>query len=379
MVHDILIIGAGIAGASLAWRLSAGKKVVVLEREAQPGYHSTGRSAALFLEMYGTPTGRALTIAGWDFYQNPPAGFCDGPILTPRGMLFVGGPDDLSAMERDFQAFRAQDIDVRWMDGQQAQALVPCLRGDLIAAAIHDPNACDIDVHGLHQAYLRGMRRQGAQLRLNADVVSARRDEDGLWTVQLEGEDEVLRARTLVNAAGAWADDVARRCGVDALGIRPFRRSAFLFSPPEGVDHTGWPAVLAFDNSYYFKPDAGMMLGSPSNTDPVEPHDVVAEELDIAIGIHNIEAMTTLKIRRPSHVWAGLRNFAPDEEMVIGWDAEVPGFFWLAGQGGYGIQTSAGVSLLAASLVEGRALPESLAERGVDPAVMDPARFQIKP
>lgn len=374
MVHDIIIVGAGIAGASLAYRLPPERQVLMLEREARPGYHSTGRSAALFLEIYGSETVRALTMAGRDFLQQPPEGFCPVPILTPRGMMFVGGPEDLALLQRDFADFRAQGIDVRWLAPDEAQALVPCLDAACLAGAIYDPHACDIDVDALHQAYIRGARQHGVSLQLDAGVARATRGEDGLWTLVLD-DGATLRTRTVVNAAGAWADDLAQRCGVRPLGIQPRRRSAFLFSPPEGVDHTGWPAVLDVGNRYYFKPDAGMLVGSPSNADPVAAHDVVAEEIDIATGIHHIEAVSSLRIRRPSHVWAGLRSFAPDEEMVIGWDADVPGFFWLAGQGGYGIQTSAGVSLLAASQLAGAPLPQQLARFGVQAAVMAPGRF----
>jgi D-arginine dehydrogenase len=206
-------------------------------------------------------------------------------------------------------------------------------------------------------------------------VLSAKWDGE-CWQVQLNSEPTTLRTRVLVNAAGAWADTLAERCGVQALGIQPKRRSAFLFSPPEGVDHREWPAVIDIGEEFYFKPDAGMLLGSPANADDVDAHDVVAEELDVATGIYRIEERTQLRIRRPSHTWAGLRSFAPDGELVIGQDAQCPGFFWLAGQGGYGIQTAAGASLLAASLLQKQDLPESLKALKIDPAVVSPARFR---
>lgn len=184
-----------------------------------------------------------------------------------------------------------------------------------------------------------------------------------------------VRARAVVNAAGAWADAVARLCGAQPLGIEPRRRSAFTFAAPEGEDIHGWPAVIGVDESFYFKPDAGQLLGSPANADPVPPHDVVAEELDVAMGIDRIETLTRLRIRRPRHVWAGLRSFAPDDDFVIGWDARREGFFWLAGQGGYGIQTAAGASAAAAALLMREPLPAELLAQGVDARRLSPERF----
>ena len=184
-----------------------------------------------------------------------------------------------------------------------------------------------------------------------------------------------IRARAVVNAAGAWADAVARLCGAQPLGIEPRRRSAFTFAAPEGEDIHGWPAVIGVDESFYFKPDAGQLLGSPANADPVPTHDVVAEELDVAMGIDRIETLTRLRIRRPRHVWAGLRSFAPDDDFVIGWDARREGFFWLAGQGGYGIQTAAGASAAAAALLMREPLPAELLAQGVDALRLSPERF----
>lgn len=372
---DYAIIGAGMAGASVAYRLSlTGASVVVLEQESQPGYHSTGRSAAMFMETYGTEHTRALTRASRDFFLNPPEGFSEHPILAPRGVLYIAQAGQESLLENAYEAYHAQGLDVQRLSPGEAIAMVPCLAPDTLLGAIHDTVASDMDVHGLHQGFLRGMRDRGAQLRGDARLESATH-ENGIWTLHTSSVGEI-RARVVVNAAGAWADTVAQMCGATVLGIQPMRRSAFLFPAPEDVDSTHWPTVLGVDESFYFKPDAGVLLGSPANADPVDPHDVVPEELDVATGIYRIEEATTLRIRRPSHVWAGLRSFAPDNEFVIGWDAGVPGFFWVAGQGGYGIQTAAGASLLASSLLLGQALPAELADHGVSAQVVDPARFK---
>lgn len=375
MVYDYLIVGAGMAGVSLAYRLPRDAQVLILERESHAAYHSTGRSAAMFVETYGTETIRALTVAGNDFFSHPPEGFTNQPILLPRGVLYVGTAEQQDLLDSQYQDWLEQGLDVSRLSAEQALALVPCLDPDTLAGALYDGQGQDMDVHALHQGFLKGAQAKGVSLRLDAEVVSAQWDGE-CWDVQLEGEATRLRTRVLVNAAGAWADTLAQRCGVQALGIQPKRRSAFLFSPPEGVDHRQWPAVIDIGEEFYFKPDAGMLLGSPANADDVQAHDVVAEELDVATGIYRIEERTRLRIRRPSHTWAGLRSFAPDGELVIGQDAQCPGFFWLAGQGGYGIQTAAGASLLAASLLQQQELPESLKALNIDPAVVSPARFR---
>ncbi|MGO3870273.1 MAG: NAD(P)/FAD-dependent oxidoreductase [Alcaligenes sp.] len=375
MVYDYVIVGAGMAGVSLAYRLPESAQVLILERESHAAYHSTGRSAAMFVETYGTETIRALTVAGNDFFSHPPAGFTDQPILLPRGVLYVGTAEQQDLLDSQFKDWHEQGLDVSRLTAEQALAMVPCLDPAQLAGGLYDAQGQDMDVHALHQGFLKGAQAKGVALRLDTEVVSAHWDGE-CWEVQLSSEPTPLRTRMLVNAAGAWADTLAQRCGVQPLGIQPKRRSAFLFSPPEGVDHRDWPAVIDIGEEFYFKPDAGMLLGSPANADDVDAHDVVAEELDVATGIYRIEERTQLRIRRPSHTWAGLRSFAPDGELVIGQDAQCPGFFWLAGQGGYGIQTAAGASLLAATLLQNEELPDSLTALEVDPAVVSPARFR---
>lgn len=374
-LFDFVVIGAGMAGASVAWQLApTGATVLVLERESQPGYHATGRSAAMFMESYGTPQIRALTRASRAFYSAPPEGFCTHALLQPRGVLYVGTEGQESLLDEALAMYQRDGLRAVRMDAAQAHALVPCLNGGLLVGAVHDLDAMDIDVAELHQGYLRGMVRAGAQLRCNAELAGAERDVQGLWTLALQDGTRV-RARAVVNAAGAWSDDVARLCGANALGIEPRRRSAFTFTAPEGQAIHDWPAVVGVDESFYFKPDAGQLLGSPANADPVPPHDVVAEELDVATGIFHIESLTSLRIHRPRHVWAGLRSFAPDGDFVIGWDTRCQGFFWLAGQGGYGIQTAAGASAAACALLLRQQLPDELRAQGVDADRLSPARF----
>ncbi|WP_339440505.1 FAD-dependent oxidoreductase [Pseudomonas proteolytica] len=371
---DFAIIGGGIAGASLAYRLAGEASVVVLERESQPGYHATGRSAAMFMEAYGTAQIQALTRASRAFYEQPPAGFTEHALLEPRGCLYVASHEQQALLHKTFDSHQASAANVALIDREQALALVPCLRPEVIAGAMLETEARDLDVHALHQGFLRAMRRAGGVLQCDAQLSSATR-QGRHWLLTL-ADGRQLHARNLVNAAGAWADEVAQQCGVAPIGLQPCRRTAFTFDGPEGLDFANWPAVIGIDESFYFKPDAGQLLGSPANADPVPPQDVMPEELDIATGIYHIEAATSLSIRRPRHSWAGLRSFVPDGDLVVGWDERCEGFFWLAAQGGYGIQSAAGVSQLACALLLDQPLPEALRRQGVEPQRMAPARLR---
>jgi D-arginine dehydrogenase len=377
---DFLVVGAGIAGASIAYFLAPHGRVVVLERESHPGYHSTGRSAALFSETYGPAQVRALSRASRAFLERPPAGFCDVPVLSPRPVLMTGGPDDDVLLEAELAAMRRITPDVRRMAAAEVLETVPVLRPASTGDAILEPGACDIDVHALHQGFLRGLKARGGELVCDAEVASIARGADG-WTVAARtgagraATTREWRAAVLVDAAGAWADVVARMAGVRPIGLQPKRRAAFTFAPPEGVDPRGWPAVIALDESWYMKPDAGVLIGSPANADPVEPHDVQAEELDVAIAIDRIQAATTMSIRRPIRVWAGLRSFVADGDLVGGPAPDDPAFVWSAAQGGYGIQTSAAMGEACAALARGAPIPAHLAEHGIDSAMLSAARL----
>jgi len=370
---DVVIVGAGIAGASFAHALAPHARVLLLEREAHPGVHSTGRSAAMFMESYGPPQVRALTRASRAFYEQPPAGFAEAPILSARGALYAAWQGQQVALDALLGTLTDTGSVVSRIDADECLQRVPVLRADGLLGGVLEVDAMDIDVHALHQGFLRGARRAGAALWTDAELVRARA-ASGRWQLELAGERRV-GTRTLVDAAGAWADELAQRCGVAPLGIQPKRRSAFTFAPPAGTDVRPWPTVADVDERWYFKPDAGQLLGSPANADPVSAHDVMPEELDIATGIAAIEAHTSLTIRRPTRTWAGLRSFAPDGELVVGWDAQRAAFFWLAGQGGYGIQSAAGAAQLAAALWLGAPLPDALLAHGVQAHALEPARF----
>ena len=372
--YDFVIIGAGIAGASMGWELAGQRRVLLLERESQPGYHTTGRSAALYSATYGTANIRALTRASRAFYDAPPPEFGTSPILTPRGVVYLAGPDQLDLLDAAYAEILPLNPGVRRLTRDELLAELPCLRPEAVAAGMSEPGAADIDVHALHQGYLRGLRQRGGAIRCNAEVTGLQRLDDG-WRVTLAGG-EAITAGAVVNAAGAWADVVAALAGVPPIGLEPRRRTAFTFPVPAGMDAGRWPAVIGIDESYYFKPDAGQLLGSPANADPVAPHDVVPEELDVALGIHRIEQVTSFQIRRPSHSWAGLRSFVADGDLVIGWDNHVPRFFWLAAQGGYGIQSAAGAALLARQLALDEPLLACLADEGITRDALSPARLR---
>jgi len=371
---DVAIVGAGIAGASLAFRLASKLRIVLLEREPQPGYHSTGRSAAMFMESYGPPMVRALTRASRGFYESPPAGFAAVPLLAPRGALYVAMHEQAHLLAAVQAELEASGGSIERLDAQGTLAKAPCLRAESAHGALYEAAAQDIDVSALHQGFLRGAKQAGAVVQTNAEVTAARREQE-MWRIDLAGAPS-LRAKTVVDAAGAWADEVAKMFGAAPVGLEPRRRSAFTFKAPEGVSSAHWPAVVGIDEGWYFKPDAGQLLGSPANADPTFPHDVLPDELDIATGIARIESATTLAIRRPGATWAGLRTFAPDGEMVIGWDDAAPAFFWLAGQGGYGIQSAAGASQLAAALLQQQAIPGELLAQGVQPDLLSPRRLR---
>lgn len=377
---DFLVVGAGIAGASIAHFLAPHGRVVVLERESHPGYHSTGRSAALFSETYGTPQVRALSRASRAFLERAPAGFADGPVITPRGALMVGGPADEALLEAELDAMRRITPEIRRVAAAEVLATVAVMRPEATGDAILEPGACDLDVHTLHQAFLRGLRSRGGGVVCDAEVVSITRGADGWSVVARSGVGTATtmrewRAAMLVDAAGAWADVVARMAGVRPIGLQPKRRAAFTFAPPEGVDPRGWPAVIALDERWYIKPDAGVLIGSPANADPVEPHDVQAEELDIAIAIDRIQTATTMTIRRPIRVWAGLRSFVADGDLVGGPAPDDPAFVWTAAQGGYGIQTCAAMGEACAALARGAPIPAHLADHGIDRAMLSAARL----
>lgn len=374
---DFILIGAGMAGASAAFNLAPHGKVLLLERESQPGYHSTGRSAALFVECYGNDGIRALTGASRDFFRAPPPGFRDAPLVKKRGCIYAARTDHLAALETHFEEASRFVDNLRRLEPHAIREMVPVLRSGFLAAGFLEPDAADIDVAVVLHAFLRGAQRHGAQLVCDAAIKAITR-RPGRWTVDFGPES--VSAPVLIDAAGAWADEIARLADVAPLGLVPKRRTAVTFdiADPRGIEH--WPALLVeAGESFYFKPDAGRILASPADETSSAPCDAQPEEIDIATVMDRIEQATIFAPKRLAAKWAGLRTFAPDKMLVAGFDAKAEGFFWLAGHGGYGIQTAPAMGRAVGALARGQAMPADLLDRGVTAADLSPARFRAKP
>jgi D-arginine dehydrogenase len=341
---DIVIVGAGIAGVGLAAALGPGWKVAILEQEPRPGYHSTGRSAAIYIRNYGNAVIRALNAASAPLFERGDPSLFPYPLLTPRGVLNVADADGLARHEAMLEGSHGMQILTR----EQALALVPALRPEKLAAAALERDAQDIDVSALHEGWLRKAKANGAALMSGTPMLSAAR-AGGIWRIETGAV--TLTAPILVDAAGAWADDVARRAGVAPLGLQPMRRSIAVIPAPAAYDIAGWPLIADSAEGWYAKPDAGKLYVSPAEEVPVEPHDAYVDDMVLAEGLWRFEQAMDFPVTRVERSWAGLRTFAPDRTPVNGFAKD--GFFWLAGQGGYGIQTSPAMSSLAASLIRG--------------------------
>jgi D-arginine dehydrogenase len=338
---------------SAAYALArAGASVVLLEREAALAHHTTGRSAAQYLENYGADPVRRLTLASRPFFEDPPAGFAEGALLSPRPMLEVGGPDRRAAADAVVRQGAALVPAIRLVERSEIADLCPVLRPSAASWGAYEPDALDLDVMALHQGYVRGLRRAGGQVARSAPVRAIERDGPA-W--RLATPARWLRAGLVVNAAGAWADQVARLAGLEGLGIRPFRRTALTVAAPAGVDIREWPNMIDADEDFYFKPEAGHILISPADETPCEPCDAQPEDFDVALGVDRFERATGMEIRRVEQRWAGLRTFAPDRVFVSGFDPRSRGFFWLAGQGGYGIQSAPALAQMTRWLILGSA------------------------
>jgi D-arginine dehydrogenase len=352
---DVAIVGAGIAGAGLAAELAGDFGVVLIERESRPGYHSTGRSAAVFIQNYGNAVIRALNRVSRPLFETADPALFPDPLLKRRGMLTVADADSLAALEAQLE----QSEGLRRMSLDEARSMVPLLRRDRLLAAAYEHDAQDIDVAALHQGWLKKARANGAKLLTDADVVTARR-VSGRWLVETRAG--TIDAGIIVDAAGAWADRLAEAAGLAPIGIRPLRRTIAVLPAPAGHDVSHWPLVDDAAERWYMKPETGRLLVSPADEDPVEPHDAYPDDMVLAEGLDRFEQAIDMPVTRVESRWAGLRSFAPDRTPVAGFDDTAEGFFWLAGQGGYGIQTSPALSKLAAALIRRADVPAGLEE-----------------
>ncbi|QPC86905.1 FAD-dependent oxidoreductase [Mesorhizobium sp. NBSH29] len=350
---DIAIIGAGIAGAGVAAELAGEFRVTLIEQEDRPGYHSTGRSAAIFIRNYGNATIRALSRASVPMFEAAGAPDFSGPLLTQRGLLTIASEASID----DFRALMSEADGMVEITVDEACAMVPVLRREKIVAAAFEQDAQDIDVAALHDGWLRKAKKAGAELITGAPLLRGSRN-DGGW--DLETADTRIRAGIIVNAAGAWADHVATACGVAPLGLQPMRRSMAVIPAPEGIDLSRWPLVDDAAESWYFKPEGTKLYVSPAEEIPVDPHDAFVDDMVLAEGLDRFEQAVNIPVTRVERSWAGLRTFAPDRTPVAGFDSTSEEFFWLAGQGGYGIQTSPALSRLAALSIRRALLPADL-------------------
>ncbi len=362
---DAIVIGAGMAGATAAAHLAPERRVALVEAEEAAGYHSTGRSAAMFILNYGPPDVRVLSGLSRGFFDQPPAGFAEHALMRRRPVLFLAPPEQTAALDRMLAEVEGlQPIEIA-----AVRALVPALKpGYAVAAAIEEDDF-DIDVAALHQGFLRRLRAHGGALALRSRAARIER-RAGIWEVDTAGG-AVFRARILVNAAGAWGDEVARLAGAAPLGLTPCRRTGLIIDPaPYQTEH--WPLINDVDHTWYVRPEARTrLMVSPADETPMPPQDIQPDELDIAIAIERMQQALEIAVRRVERSWAGLRTFTPDRSLAIGWDGAAEGFFWCVGQGGYGIQTAPAAGRLVADLIAGR--DPGPAQR-ILPAI-DPGRF----
>jgi D-arginine dehydrogenase len=368
---DFVVIGGGIAGASLAYELQSHGKVLLLERESTPGQHTTGRSAAFLVGSYGAPAVQRLTRASRSFLECPPDGFAAVPILKPRPCLTIARPDQRLRLERDTKIALEAGARLDEVSVADAERLCPVLRPGYVAAAVLEPDARSIDVAALLEGFVRGFRARGGELRAGCEVTALAR-RDACWEVHCGGES--FSSRVVVNAAGAWGERVGALAGLRPIGLRPLRRTAITFDPPQHADIQKWPCLLDADEDFYLKPEGAQLLASPCDETPSEPCDAEPEDLAVAEAAERVKRATTLDLAYVRRRWAGLRSFVADRIPAVGMDAAGSGFFWLVGQGGFGIMTSPAVARAAAGLIIEGVLPEDLREGGLTADALSPER-----
>ena len=368
-VFDVVVLGGGIAGAALAAQLAGDRRVALVEREPQLGYHTTGRSAAMYIPSYGGPAVQPLTAASRGFFEDPPCGFAER-LLSPRPVLHIARADQAERLEAF--ARRTPGATLRRLGREGALSRAPILRPQAVQAALLETGAGDLDVARLHGGMVRRAREAGAVILADAGRPDIAREESR-WRVRTRQAS--LIAPTLVNATGAWADETARDAGLAPKGLSPLLRTAILVDAPREIGFHDWPVVKDIDERFYFRPFGGRLLITPADETPSPPCDAAPDELDIACAMMRFHDAADHPVTRIHHRWAGLRTFAPDRAPVIGWSETAPGFFWLAGLGGFGIQTAPAVARLASALVRGRRAPQDLTDHGVVSAAYDPGRL----
>jgi D-arginine dehydrogenase len=361
MVFDTIVIGGGMAGVSVAHELADQQSVAILEKESALAYHTTGRSAAVFLESYGNRAIRMLTAASRDFFTDPVGEF-DAPIAAPLQLLLVAAEAEADVLGALHQEISRGESTTELVDSATAEELNPVLRPGYTHLAMIDSGALELDVHALHQGYVRGFRHRGGTIITSSGIVSGRRKKS-TWVLQ-DSSGRIFRASTVVNAAGAWCDEVAIALGARPVGIQPLRRTAFMV--PVQRQHAGkLPITMQASEDFYFKPDRAQFLCSPADETLQEPGDARPDELEIARAIERINEATTLDIRRVNSAWAGLRSFTADRTPVVGFDPDLENLFWYVGQGGYGIQVAPALARVGGALAMGEKVPDDLTTIGL--------------
>ena len=372
MNFDFVVIGAGISGAAAAFELALHGTVAMIEAESSPGYHSTGRSAALFTPNYGSNPVRILNQISANFFKSPPDNFCESNLLTPRGCLYVALPGKETKLEEEFSEKAANGHNVEFMTASQALNRAPVLRTQNVGSAVYEPDVMDIDVATLHQGFLRGFKKRGGTILCNKRVCRIEHTSTG-WEVL--AEDTVIGGGVIVNAAGAWADEVGALAGALPIGLVPKRRTVIIVEPPKSIGLSDLPCVGFWGAKPYFQPEVDNILACLGDQTPVKAQDIRPDEMDIALLVDWLERMTKIKVSRIGHSWAGLRSFVSDESPVVGFDPQIPDFFWLAGQGGYGIMMSPTLGQVTAELIIKGKLPSDLIELGLRELDISPIRL----
>lgn len=371
---DFLVVGAGIAGAGVAYRLAGHGATMLVDMEEQAGYHTTGRSAAFYAETYGGEKLQPLTTASKEFLHSPPLGFVEAPLITELGAIHVFDADQEAAAEKLFAEDKKKLPHIELLSTEELRRVAPQLKTDRYIGGIRDMECGDLDVAALHHGYIKAAKKMGVEVKLEAQFEKAERTENG-WRVQL-GREEV-ETRVIVNSAGAWGDQVAERCGLEPIGLTPLRRTLATIPNPDGLPFDkDLPMIIDFDETFYFKPEGNGYLISPADETPSVACDSQPDIEDVAIAVDHFERATGASVDKLEAKWAGLRTFAPDRAPVIGFEPGEDGFFWNVGQGGYGIQTSPAWSRYVAFLLLGKGMPEDLSQAGAKASWYDPARFR---
>ncbi|HIG09952.1 MAG TPA: FAD-binding oxidoreductase [Alphaproteobacteria bacterium] len=372
MKSDFIIIGSGMAGMSAAYRLSKHGKVIVLEKESLLGYHTTGRSAAFFTENYGNKIIRSITKASRHFFENPPACFKENELMTNHGgSLFIANKNQTKFVDKELEYAKSLSANVFEISKQKALRMVPIIKKNYIDRALHEPDSKSMDVDLIHQGFARGLKSNNGDIIFNATVQKIKKISND-WKVYTKTDQ--YSSPIIINAAGAWCDDIAILAGCKPLNLKPKRRTVIIFESSKNINTSNWPVVIDIEDKFYFKSEAGKILASPADETDSLPCDAQPEEIDIAMTVDRIENATNFKIKRIEHKWAGLRSFFPDRTPIVGEDPSISNFYWLAGQGGYGIQTSPGISKIIECLITGKIWPSYLSELLIHPKTLLPNR-----